>query len=193
MAGPHYTDAGPSYPFPAESGQSPDAVPYPNQQRGRFIAAIAVMATVLVATIIAVIYALAVNSDGSARSGRITEASAKAAIQDYLDAMQKGDTETVARNMACGLYDEVKDQRSDKALARLGSETFRKQIAKATVTSIDKIVLLSPNQAQVLFSEQVTSAGRGTKNREQQAVAQLLLQDDELLVCSYVPKTNAQY
>lgn len=203
MAGPQYTDAalsqpnysqpGPSYPYPPVSAESQDAVPYPSQNRWRIIAAIALVIAVLAATTTAVVYAVTAGSDSSASSGGITEAAAKTAIQNYLDAMLKGDTETVARNMACGLYDEIKDQRSDRAVARLGSETFRKQFSKADVTSIDKMVFLSPNQAQVLFSTQVTVAPRGTKNKDQQAVAQLLLQDNDVLVCSYLPKGNGQY
>jgi hypothetical protein len=203
MAGPQYTDAarsqpnysqpGPSYPYPPASTESQDAVPYPNQRRWPLIAAIALVVAVLAATTIAVIYAATTDSPGSASGGQITEAAAETAIQDYLDAMLKGDTEAVAKNMACGIYDEVKDQRSDRALARLGSETFRKQYSKAEVTSIDKMVFLSPVQAQVLFSAKVTAASRGPKNQEQQAIAQLLWQDDTVLVCSYLPKASGQY
>ena len=59
--------------------------------------------------------------------------------------------------------------------------------------SIDKIVMLSPNQAQVLFTMKVAPSGRlprgsGPKNNEFQAVAQLLVQPRETLVCSYLPR-----
>ena len=47
----------------------------------------------------------------------LTDASAKAAIQEYLDALSKGDDETVARHTLCGLFDSVKEHRSDLALA----------------------------------------------------------------------------
>jgi hypothetical protein len=202
MAGPQYTDAalsrpnysqpGQSYPYPPGSAELPPALPYPSQRRWRMIAIIALVVAVLGATTAAVVYAVTNSSDSSASSGAISEATAKSAIQNYLDAMLKGDTETVARNMACGIYDEVKDQRSDKALARLGSETFRKQFTKVNVTSVDKIVFLSPNQAQVLFSADFTGISRNAKGREQQAVAQLLRQGDDVLVCSYLPKATGQ-
>jgi hypothetical protein len=59
------------------------------------------------------------------------------------------------------------------------------------VTSIDKIVHTSPRQAQVLFTIQVISAGRsGGDDSEQQAVGQLLALDNEILVCSYLPRAG---
>ncbi len=66
------------------------------------------------------------------------------------------------------------------------------------MTSIDKMVIWSPNQAQVLFTMQVTPASgstrdQPTKDDEEQAVAQLLAQDNEILVCSYLPRTAGQY
>ena len=133
-------------------------------------------------------------SSGAART-RISavEATAKTAIQNYLDALGRGDTETVARNTLCGFYDAVKDKRSDQALSRLSSETFRKQFSQADVTSIDKMVFMSPNQAQVLFSMQVVPVARGSQKHQEQAIAQLLAQDDKVLVCQYLLRSAGQY
>jgi hypothetical protein len=66
------------------------------------------------------------------------------------------------------------------------------------VTSIDKIVMWSPHQAQVLFTMRVEPSGTSRRGEpraegEQQGVAQLLAQGDEVLVCSYLPRTAGQY
>ena len=127
----------------------------------------------------------------------LTDASAQAAIQDYLDALSNGDDEQVARHTLCGLYDAVKERRSDLALAGLSSDAFRKQYDSAEVTSIDKMVLSSPTQAQVLFTMRVLPASGSTRSQPQetdeQAVAQLISVDNEILVCSYLPRTAGQY
>jgi hypothetical protein len=100
----------------------------------------------------------------------------------------------VARHTLCGLFDAVKERRSDLALAGLSSDAFRKQFSQAEVTSVDKMVLTSPHQAQVLFTMRVVPAGRsGNRDGEEQAVAQVLAQDNEILVCSYLPRTAGQY
>jgi hypothetical protein len=170
----------------------PPPVAYPARRRWSFIAVILLMVAVLAGTTAAIVYA--VNADsGRSTGGQLTAASAKAAIQNYLDALHNNDTETVARNTLCGFYDEVKDKRSDQALARLSSETFRKQFSQAQVTSIDKMVLMSPNQAQVLFSMQVVPATRGSQKHQEQAIAQILAQDNHLLVCQYLLRSAGQY
>ena len=99
----------------------------------------------------------------ASRRTALTDASAKAAIQEYLDALSKGDDQTVARHTLCGLFDAVKEHRSDLALASLSSDAFRKQYSRAEVTSIDKMVLWSPNQAQVLFTMRVAPATGSTR------------------------------
>jgi hypothetical protein len=147
---------------------------------------------VLVAAATAAIV-FAVHSNSSSAGGQLTSTSAKSAIQGYLDALANGDTETVARNTLCGMYDAVRDRRSDQALARLSSDAFRKQFSKAEVTSIDKIVFWSPNQAQVLYTMRVTPAARSAQKNEEQAIAQLLVQDNRILVCSYLLRTAAAY
>src|SRR3977135_4577213 len=106
-----------------------------------------------------------------------------AAIQEYLCALSQGDDQPVARHTLCGLFDAVKEHRSDLALAGLSSDAFRKQYSRAEVTSIDKMVLWSPNQAQVLFTMRVAPAIGSMRNQppknEEQAVAQLLPEERE--------------
>ena len=57
------------------------------------------------------------RSDDASDHTALTDASAKAAIQEYLDALSKGTIKTVARHTLCGLFDAVKEHRSDLALA----------------------------------------------------------------------------
>jgi hypothetical protein len=172
----------------------PPPVPYP-KRRWWPIAAVALAVAVVAALVTAIV--LASRNDASGHTA-LTQASAKAAIQEYLDALSKGDDQTVARHTLCGLFDAVKEHRSDLALASLSSDAFRKQYSHAEVTSIDKMVNWSPNQAQVLFTMQVTLASgstrdQPTKDNEEQAVAQLLAEDNQILVCSYLPRTAGQH
>jgi hypothetical protein len=199
MAGPYpqYPDPQLSHPPTAAAsvypGMLPPPVPYPSGRRWRALAVILLVVVILGSATTAVVYALNTDKHVTTVGGALTEAAAKAAIQNYLDAMEQGDTETVARNTQCGFYDEIKDKRSDQALARLTSETFRKQFSRAEVTSIDKMVFLSPNQAQVLFSMQVVPVTRGSQKHEEQAIAQLLSADDNLLVCQYLLRSAGTY
>jgi hypothetical protein len=209
MTGPYPTEYGagpvgpqmyPPQPYPENvPSPYPAMLPPPLQYpKRRWWPIVAVAAAVfLVAALVAAIVFAARNDNASGHTA-LTEASAKAAIQEYLDALSKGDDQTVARHTLCGLYDSVKEHRSDLALASLSSDAFRKQYSHAEVTSIDKMVLLSSNQAQVLFTMKVAPASGSTrtpapKDDEQQAVAQLLSQDNETLVCSYLPRTAGQY
>ena len=123
----------------------------------------------------------------------VNDASATSAIQGYLDALAKGDDDTVARNGSCGFYDAVKDRRGDMTLAKLTSDAFRAQYGSARVSSIDKIVTWSPLQAQVLFTMRATPAGRGQGEVERQGVAQLLVDGQDILVCSYLPRNTGQF
>jgi hypothetical protein len=202
MAGPYPPEygAGPVgpqiYPYPdnvpsAYPGMLPPPVQYPRKRRWRLVAGV-VLALALVVGLVAAIV-LTAGRDKSASTSALTDASAKAAIQEYLGAMTNGDDETVARHTLCGLFDAVKERRSDLALASLSSDAFRKQYSRAEVTSVDKMVLTSPHQAQVLFTMRVVPAGRSGGDDEEQAVAQLLAQDNEILVCSYLPRTAGQY
>jgi len=172
----------------------PPPVPYP--KRRWWPIAAGVLAVAVVAALVTAIV-LASRNDASGNTA-LTQASAKAAIQEYLDALSKGDDQTVARHTLCGLFDAVKEHRSDLALASLSSDAFRKQYSHVEVTSIDKMVNWSPNQAQVLFTMRVTLASgstrdQSTKDNEEQAVAQLLAEDNQILVCSYLPRTAGQY
>src|SRR5689334_11222659 len=191
----------PAQPYP-ENVPSPYPVmlPPPMQypKRNRWLPAVAAALTVVVIALLVGVIVLASRNNSSSHSA-LTDASAKAAIQEYLDALSKGDDETVARHTLCGMYDAVKEHRSDLALASLSSDAFRKQYSHAEVTSIDKMVSLSPNQAQVLFTMKVAPASgsssrtQASNDDEQQAVAQVLAQDKETLVCSYLPRTAGQY
>jgi hypothetical protein len=198
-AGPVGPQMQPPQPYPENvPSPYPAMLPPPMQypKRRRWLPAAIVALTVLAVAILAAVIVLASRNDRSSPSA-VTDASAKAAIQEYLDALSKGDDETVARHTLCGMYDAVKEHRSDLALASLTSDAFRKQYSNAEVTSIDKVVLLSPYQAQVLFTMQVVPASGSTRGRpantEEQAVAQLLAQDKDILVCSYLPRTAGQY
>jgi hypothetical protein len=173
----------------------PPPVQYPKRRWWPPVA-IAVLTLAVIAALVTAIVLAERGDDASSQTG-LTDAAAQAAIQEYLDALSRGDDETVARHTLCGLFDEVKEHRSDLALASLSSDAFRKQYSRAEVTSIDKMVQWSPNQAQVLFTMRVAPATGSTRDQapkdEEQAVAQLLSQDNEVLVCSYLPRTAGQY
>lgn len=195
--GPPFTDTHPSEPLPAPPpafgpvalpavypGPVPPPLPYPKPRRRRFIIG-ALLALVLTAALTAVI--LRGSHGGSTTlSGPFSDAIATTAIQGYLDALEHRDTETIARNTLCGIYDAVRDRRTDQALAKLSSDAFRKQFSEAKVTTIDKIVYWSDYQAQVLFSMRVQPATGSSTRSEVQGVAQLLSQHNQILVCSYV-------
>src|SRR5690348_1780834 len=183
-----------AHPYPA---MLPPVLQYPRRRWWRPVAVALLAIVAVVASVIAIV--LATRGDNASGHTALTQASAKAAIQNYLDALSNGDDQTVARHTLCGLYDSVKERRSDLALASLSSDAFRKQYSHAEVTSVDKMVLWSPNQAQVLFTMKVAPASgsssrtQASNDDEQQAVAQVLAQDKETLVCSYLPRTAGQY
>ena len=184
-----------NYPYPPYPGPLPPPVNYPPSApvpgRNRRALWWGLGALALVAAVVAGVLAFAAPRSSG---GTFTDAAAKTAIQNYLDALSSADTETVARNNACGLFEGIKERRSDLALARLASDAFRKQFTRAEVTSIDKIVVSSSYQAQVLFTMKVASAAGSRSTRdEQQGQAQLLRQGNQLLVCSYLLRTAAQY
>lgn len=147
----------------------------------------------VVALVAAVVAAVVIAERSGGDEVTVTDASAATAIQGYLDALAKGDDETVARNNSCGFFDAVTDRRSDMTLANLTSDAFRRQYGEAKVSSIDKIVAWSPTQSQVLFTMRATPAGRNQGEVERQGIAQLLLQDQNILVCSYLPRNSGQF
>ncbi len=113
------------------------------------------LAVALVAAMtVAIVYG--VRTNGANTGATFSEGAAKTAIQGYLDALEHRDIDDIARNALCGLYDGVRDKRSDQALAKLSSDAFRKQFSEVEVTSIDKIVYLSQYQAQALFTMRVS-------------------------------------
>lgn len=200
MTGPYqYPESVPPEPYPEDAssvypGMLPPPVQYPKRRRWPRILAVFLTLAVFGAVIAVVV----VTRKPAQQSGVVSDEQAKAAIQQYLNALTDGDDETIARHTLCGLYDAVKDRKADLAVATLASDAFRKQFGRADVTSIDKIVPWSGTQAQVLFTMTVTPArGQQTSREDAQGVAQLLVAkdggNDEVLVCSYVLRTGGQY
>jgi hypothetical protein len=151
------------------------------------LAAIAVVAALTVA----IVYG--VRTNGANTGTAFSEGAAKVAIQDYLDALEHRDVDVIVRNALCGMYDGVRDKRSDQALAKMSSDTFRKQFSQVKLTSIDKIVYLSQYQAQALFTMRVSPATGGPTREDVQGVAQLLFQRGQIEVCSYILRTGGSY
>ncbi len=204
--GPLYTDPHPSQPLPTQPlftqsdsaslsaaypGPLPPPVQYPRKNRRPLFIGVA-LALVLAAALTGAIVWGAHQPQTTAEP-TLSDATAKAVIQEYLVALENRDTDRIARNMLCGIYDAVRDRRSDQALAKLSSDAFRKQFAQAEVSSIDKIVYLSSYQTQVLFTMQVKPAGSGPSRQQVQGLAQLLLQRDKVFVCSYILRTAGAY
>ena len=104
-------------------------------------------------------------------------------------------TKTIARHTLCGLFDAVKERRSDLALADLSSDAFRKQFSKAEVTSDrqDGVLVALPGAGAVHHARDPRGKPHPVPEAEEQGVAQLLAQDDEILVCSYLLRTAGQY
>ncbi|MCV7078214.1 Rv0361 family membrane protein [Mycobacterium szulgai] len=181
------TDAAVPYPGPPP----PSPGPYPRRRPKRLLIG-TLLAIMLVSGLTAAIV-YGVRTNGANTGATFSEKTAKTSIQGYLNALVHKDTDTIVRNALCGIYDGVKDKRSDQALAKLSSDAFRKQFSQVEVTSIDKIVYWSQYQAQVLFTMRVTPATGGPPKGEVQGVAQLLFQRGQILVCSYVLRTAGQY
>jgi hypothetical protein len=181
----------PAGPPPANyAGQPP--VPYPaRRSRRRLIIGLLVAVVLVAAMTVAIVYGVRTNGANTGTS--FSEATVKTAIQDYLDGLEHRDIDVIVRNALCGLYDGVRDKRSDQALAKMSSDAFRKQFSEVHLTSIDKIVYLSQYQVQALFSMRVTPATGGPARGDVQGVAQLLFQRGQIMVCSYVLRTGGSY
>jgi hypothetical protein len=220
MAGPHppnpavgaegaqqaqpYPQSGPNEPetleFPHHlSGTEPAFTPtgppasgsYRKRRPKRLLIGTLLAIALVAALTTAIVYG--VRTNGANTGSAFNEGSAKTAIQSYLNSLSHRDIDGIVRNSMCGLYDSVKDKRSDQALAKLSSDAFRKQFSEVAVTTIDKIVYLSQYQAQVLFSMQVTPAAGGPARGQMQGIAQVLFQRGDILVCSYVLRTTGQF
>jgi hypothetical protein len=178
-------------PSAAYPGSLPPPVRYPTRGRRRLLVGALAVLVLIAALTAAIVHGSRTNS--AAAAGAFSDATATAAIQGYLDALEHRDTKTIARNTLCGIYDAVRDRRADQALAKLSSDAFRKQFSEARVTSIDKIVYWSNYQTQVLFSMRVQFASSGAARDNVQGIAQLLLQHNQVLVCSYVLRTGGTY
>jgi len=145
----------------------PPPVNYPKASRRKRFVLFAVLAVALAAAVVAVVL-LAPNTRRD-QGVVVNAASATTAIQGYLDALIKGDDQTVARNNSCGFFDAVKDRRSDMTLANLTSDAFRRQYGAVRVSTIDKIVTWSPTQAQVVHHARHpcwTQSGRSGASRD---------------------------
>ncbi|OSC41813.1 hypothetical protein [Mycobacterium decipiens] len=176
---------------PATYPGAPPQVSYPKRRSKRLLIGILIALALVCAMTAAIVYG--VRTNGANTGGPFSEASAKAAIQGYLNALETRDVDIIVRNALCGIYDGVRDKRSDQALAKLSSDAFRKQFSQVEVTSIDKIVYWSQYQAQVLFTMQVIPATGGPPRGQVQGIAQLLFQRGQILVCSYVLRTAGSY
>jgi hypothetical protein len=182
----------PAYPPRVAAYPGPLPIPYPKApRRRRWFVGVAVALLVVAGVAAAIVYGS--RSAPKSTSGAFSDATATSAIQGYLDALEHRDTEAIARNSLCGIYDAVRDRRADQALAKLSSDAFRKQFSAAQVTSIDKIVYWSDYQAQVLFSMRVQPPTGSSTRSQVQGVAQLLSQHNRILVCSYVMRTSGEY
>jgi hypothetical protein len=173
------------------AGQPPPASHPRRRSRRRLIVGILAAIAVVAALTVAIVYG--VRTNGANTGASFSEGPAKVAIQDYLDALEQRDVDVIVRNALCGMYDGVRDKRSDQALAKMSSDTFRKQFSEVTLTSIDKIVYLSQYQAQALFTMRVLPATGGPTREDVQGVAQLLFQRGQIEVCSYVLRTGGSY
>jgi hypothetical protein len=183
---PHDSPAG----APGFSPAPPAPAPTRRSRRGLIVGLLAAVA-VAAAMTMAIVYG--VRTNGANTGAAFSEASAKTAIQGYLDDLEHRDTDGIVRNALCGMYDAVRDKRSDQALAKLGSDAFRRQFSQVQLTSIDKIVYLSQYQAQALFTMQASAATGGPMHGQVQGVAQLLFQRGQILVCSYVLRSGSSY
>jgi hypothetical protein len=182
----------PDRPPPADYAGQPPSAPYPGRRsRRRLVVGILAAIAVVAALTVAIVYG--VRTNGANTGTAFSEGAAKVAIQDYLDALEHRDIDVIVRNALCGMYDGVHDKRSDQALAKMSSDTFRKQFSEVTLTSIDKIVYLSQYQAQALFTMRVLPATGGPTREDVQGVAQLLFQRGQIEVCSYVLRTGGSY
>ncbi|MCG5432689.1 hypothetical protein LV457_10360 [Mycobacterium sp. MYCO198283] len=183
---PAFDAGGAEYP-----GVLPPPVEYPQRPRRRW-PAVAIATVAALAVVGAAAFFAVVDRRGDGGGERLTPDNARAAIQHYLDALQDADIDAITRNMLCGIYDEAKDRRADEQLAKLSSDAYRKQFESARVVSVDKIVYSSPRTGQVLFTMAVVPFD-GADEEEVQAVAQLLSQDGEVLVCSYLLRPAGQF
>ncbi|MFY2858543.1 hypothetical protein ACOJVU_01555 [Mycobacterium sp. THU-M104] len=186
---------GPAGPPPLNyAGPPPAPVGYPQRRsKRRLLVSVLVAVALAATTTVAIVYG--VRTNGANTGATFSEGAAKTAIQGYLNALDHRDLDVVVHNALCGMYDGVRDKRSDLALARLASDAFRKQFSQVEVTSIDKIVYLSQYQAQVLFTMRVspTFGGAMHGHGQVQGIAQLLFQRGQIMVCSYVLRTGGSY
>ncbi len=183
---------GPPTHHAASYGGQPPPVPYPTARPKRRLLIGVLMAVALVAaTTLAIAYG--VRTNGANTGNSFSEGAAKTAIQDYLDALEHRNIDVIVRNALCGMYDAVRDKRSDVALAKMSSDALRKQFSDVQLMSVDKIVYLSQYQAQALFTMRVSPADGSPARSDVQGMAQLLFQRGQIMVCAYVLRTGGSY
>jgi hypothetical protein len=173
-------------------GSLPPPVEYPKPpKRSRWLPiTLGLLIVAVIAAVVAAIVFAERSSDGGVTA--LNPDTAKTAIQKYLDALAQGDDEAIARNASCGLFDAIKDKQPDMSLAKLAGDVFRRQFDSVQVESVDKIVSVSENQAQALFTMKAKLA-HGGSGVDRQAVAQLLVQGNDILVCSYLPRSAGPF
>jgi hypothetical protein len=184
--------AGPAAGAPPADYAGQTLAPHPRRRSKRRLVIGALVALALIAAMTLAI-AYGVRTNGANTGTSFSEGPTKTAIQDYLNALEHRDIDVIVRNALCGLYDGVRDKRSDQALAKMSSDAFRKQFSEVEVTSIDKVVYLSQYQAQALFTMRVLPAAGGPSRGDVQGIAQLLFQRGQIMVCSYVLRTGGSY
>jgi hypothetical protein len=182
-------DAGPA--AADYGGQPPPASYQARRSKRRLVVGVLLAVALVAAMTVAIVYGVRTNGANTGTS--FSEGAAKAAIQQYLDALEHDDIDIIVRNTLCGMYDAVRDKQSDGALAKMNSDAFRKQFAEMQLTSVDKIVYLSQYQAQALFTVRVSPATGGPAHGDVQGVAQLLFQRGQIMVCSYVLRNGGSY
>lgn len=178
---PANLDADSAYP-----GTLPPPVDYPSRRRWPWVAVAVAGAGLLASGVLA---GILIGSSGGEEP--ISNDEARAALQNYVDALAQGNLEQISRHTLCGLYDAVKDHALDEQVATINSEAFQEGFSKVDVISVDKMVFASPGAGQALFTVRITPAQQGDE-REDQGVAQILRDGDEVLVCSYLLR-NAAY
>ncbi|MCW2519343.1 MAG: putative conserved rane protein, partial [Mycobacterium sp.] len=127
MAGPipypdsPFPESAPQQPFPQSGPRPPGPVPYPGAvpsaypgtlpppvnypKRPRRKRAVVIgIGLLVIALVAAVVTAVVLATRGGEDGPAVTDATATTAIQNYLDALAKGDDETIARNNSCGFF-----------------------------------------------------------------------------------------
>ncbi len=107
----------------------PPPVQYPRRRRWPPLVAAIVGVIAVIAAAVGIVVVVAGRQEPG--TPPITAATAKPAIQEFLDALADGDEQTIARHTLCGLYDAVRNHDSDLALADMSGDAFRRQYKRS--------------------------------------------------------------